>query len=113
MSISDLVMLGLLSVIILSIDFILYRIIYKIDKTVKFWEILIPFYNLWIFVRTSGNKPWSFILLFIPVLNILYLMFIWHCILRKLDYDSFSALYWSTIIMLFFGFPTIFIAFKR
>lgn len=113
MNVSDLIILSLFGFIVLSVDFILYRIIKKIDKSVKFWMVLIPFYNLFLFVRSSGTNPWLFFLLFIPILNILYLMFIWYKILKKLNMDEFDALYWSTAIMLLFGLPTIWIGLRK
>lgn len=35
------------------------------------WKAVIPFYNLWVWIRITGKPWWWFVLLFVPVINVL------------------------------------------
>ncbi len=34
------------------------------------WAFIIPFYNMWVLVRITRNEWWWFVLLFIPLINL-------------------------------------------
>lgn len=46
----------------------MWRIFVKADE--KGWKALIPIYNIYTFFRIAGRNGWGFLLMFIPVVNL-------------------------------------------
>ena len=40
------------------------------------WKILIPFYNVYTYFRIAGRNGWGFLLLFIPLVNIVVILMV-------------------------------------
>jgi hypothetical protein len=70
------------------------------------WTAWIPLVQLWTFV-TSADKPWWWILLmFIPLLNIIVIVYLWMCISENLGRNKWLGLLWLVplINLVFIGF---------
>ena len=113
LSLYDFQIIILLVLFFLSYSFVLSKIKNKIEPSIPSWKLYIPIYQSYYFVKLSGVNPWTFILLFIPLINVLYLNFIWYKINCKLGYDEFNALFLSSLIMISFGLVSIWLAFKK
>ena len=112
--ISYLMSIGALLLIMLPLNFLIYKVLKQIDNNIKLWENLIPIYNLYIFNKIAyPNHKWTFILLLIPFVNIPAFMYAWQRIFEKLGKSDFNGLFWATMVMLTFGLVLIFFAFNK
>ena len=65
------------------------------------WAALIPFYNIFIFLRIIGKPWWWFVLFFIPCLGFIWILWGWICMARRFGK---SGLYGVAIVCLSFVF---------
>lgn len=112
-TLENLISLSLIVGIIVFLDFVLFKIAKKMDYKGPFWKFLIPFYSNFIFVKSTGLNPWFFLLLYVPIMGILFLMYLWYVVSLRLGRNEFGALFWSAAIMLMFGIPLVWLAFEK
>lgn len=68
----------------------------------KFWEGIIPLYNLYVLLVEIKKPLWWFILLFIPLVNIVVLFLIYNELAKRFSQNWVIAL--ITLILPFVGF---------
>lgn len=62
------------------------------------WAILIPIYNVIVMLQIVGKPLWWLIMLFIPVVNVVFVILIIYNFVLKFDKPA-----WHTILALFLG----------
>lgn len=63
--------MGLISLVVSIVSIIATWKIY-VKWGEKGWKILIPFYNMWLYFKHTLGKGWMSLLLFIPLVNIVF-----------------------------------------
>jgi magnesium-transporting ATPase (P-type) len=56
------------------------------------WMSWIPILNLWPFLTSAGKPCWWVLLLFIPIVNILIIIYLWMCICENLGRNKWLGL---------------------
>jgi hypothetical protein len=56
------------------------------------WLAWIPILQIWTFLRSAGKPFWWVLLLFVPLLNIFFILYRWMCIIENLGRNKWLAL---------------------
>lgn len=98
--------LAVFAAVYLFSAFVLYRIGRKFKKG-TFWEYCIPIYNSVLICRCAGITPWHLIWLFIPLANIVFIVYLWGAVAQRLGHN-----FWIFGLGIFlFAIPILILAF--
>lgn len=77
------VVCGAFGLLVLVSQWIIYR---KAGK--GGWEVLIPFYNVYVLLKIVGKPGWWLLLMLIPVVNIVYLVWTYNMLSKSFGKDE-------------------------
>jgi hypothetical protein len=59
---------------------------------VEGWKSIIPIYNAWVFAEIVGKPGWYGLLLFIPIINIVVILYLYYLLAKSFGKDILFAL---------------------
>ena len=92
----------ILCIVLVLIHFGLWKLFVKAGR--PGWEALIPFYREYIITKLVGRKPWSVILLIVPVVNIFVLVGLYLDLVKSFGKRTFFEAV-ATVLASFVVFP--------
>ncbi len=64
-----------------------------VKANVPGWKSLIPFYNIYLWIKLSGTSNWIVILLLIPIVNIFIIIYINNEVSQRFNKVSYLAMF--------------------